>query len=97
MMAVFKILAICTILFTIIILNTSALIMCPEDFCANTTCTNVTSCPKGETFGTTVCGCCNTCITEIPKGEPCPKIPIIGVPPTWKCEAGTICRNGICS
>ncbi|KAG8178916.1 hypothetical protein JTE90_014122 [Oedothorax gibbosus] len=72
------------------VLTASSLFVCPEDYCDNIQCEDVSCGPNQEInpYGT-FCGCCPACVTLLEKGDKCP-IPIFngGPPPTVKCRNG---------
>ncbi|KAI8492388.1 receptor antagonist [Branchiostoma belcheri] len=70
-----------------------AAILCPPNFCDSVTCEEVTSetCEGRVQDGGSMCGCCDTCITQIPLGMNCYQTMLLGVPATSECEQGTKC------
>ncbi|XP_035658116.1 uncharacterized protein LOC118403499 [Branchiostoma floridae] len=70
-----------------------AAILCPPNFCDSMLCEDMTSenCEGRVQEGGSVCGCCDTCISQIPLGQNCHQTILLGVPATSECEQGTKC------
>ncbi|XP_066300584.1 nidogen-2-like [Branchiostoma lanceolatum] len=70
-----------------------AAILCPPNFCDSMLCEEVTSenCEGRVQEGGSVCGCCDSCIAQIPLGVGCHQTMLLGLPATSECEQGSKC------
>jgi len=73
---------------------TSALFQCPSNYCDNVLCSAPANCENGLIKeGSSFCGCCSTCITQLAEGDSCASNFLLGVPSTTECGEGLECSR----